>query len=142
MGLPARQRRVLDRIECSLGGSDPRLAAIYAIFAKLTGDEEMPRIEQLRHGAVALAGRVRFRLVSFLSRVFGRLIPRQRAAIFFPLALAVAVTSIVFAARSSPGSSCTPVTSLAAGSRFAAGSKYVASSKLCKRPQIYTSLGH
>jgi hypothetical protein len=136
MGLPARQRRVLDRIECGLRGSDPRLAALYAIFCRLTRDEEMPRIEQLRHRVVVMFVHLRFRLVSFLSRVLRRLIPRQRAAIFFPLALALAVTSIVFAARSSPGSRCMPVTPLAAGAR------YPSSSKLCKTSPVLTSVGH
>jgi hypothetical protein len=133
MGLPARQRRVLDRIESALRGSDPRLAALYAIFGKLTRDEEMPRIEQLRHRAVMLAWHLRYRLVRFFSRVFGRLAPRQRAAIFFPLALALAITSIVFAAILSPGPSCTPMTPLAAGA------KYMAATKLC-RPS--PALGH
>jgi hypothetical protein len=133
MGLPARQRRVLDRIESALRGSDPKLAALYAIFGRLTRDEEMPRIEQLRHRMVLLAVRLRFRLVSFVPRTARRLVPRQRAAIFFPLALAVAVTSIVFAARSSPGSGCTPGTQLAAA-------RYVTASKLCK--PMLGSVGH
>ncbi len=137
MGLPARQRRVLDRIECGLRGSDPRLAALYAIFCRLTREEEMPRIEQLRHRAVVVIVHLRFRLVSFLSRVIRRLVPRQRAAIFFPLALALAVTSIVFAARSSPGSRCTPVIPLAAGAKPIPGA-----SKLCKSSPVLTSVGH
>ena len=47
MGLPVRQRRVLERIESTLRGSDPKLAALYAIFARLNRDEEMER--QSRH---------------------------------------------------------------------------------------------
>jgi hypothetical protein len=132
MGLPARQRRVLDRIESTLRGSDPRLAALYAIFVRLTKDEEMPRIEQLRHRALLLLWRLRTGLV----RVFGRLVPRQRVALLFPMALALAVASIVFAARSGPGSSCTPVAPLAVGGKFAPRSK------LCKSPPILTSVGH
>jgi hypothetical protein len=96
----------------------------------------MPRIEELRHRAVAAIVRLRFRVVSFLSRVTRRLVPRQRAAIFFPLALALAVTSIVFAARSSPGSRCAPVTPLAAGAR------YIPGSKLCKSGPVLTPMGH
>jgi hypothetical protein len=136
MGLPARQRRVLDRIEFTLRGSDPRLAALYAIFVRLTKDEEMPRVEQLRHRALLLVWRLRTRLARFLARVFGRLVPRQRAALLFPMAVAIAVASIVFAARSSPGSACTPITPLAVGSKFAP------KSKLCKSPPIMTSVGH
>jgi hypothetical protein len=134
MGLPARQRRALDRIECGLRGSDPRLAALYAIFCRLTRDEQMPRIEELRHRAVVAIVHLRFRLSHLFRR--RRLVPRQRAAIFFPLALALAVTSIVFAARSSPGSRCTPVIPLAAGA------KYISASKLCRTGPVLTSVGH
>jgi hypothetical protein len=113
MGLPVRQRRVLDRIESALRGSDPKLAALYAIFARLTRDEEMPRVEQLRHRALlALAwlGRIP---MAITARLHFRLVPRQRAVLFFPLAVALAVASIVFAVRSSSGA-CTPVRAVAA----------------------------
>jgi hypothetical protein len=115
MGLPARQRRVLERIEGTLRGSDPKLAALYTIFSRLTRDEEMPRIEQLRHGAIIMIARLRYALRAFCGKTFGRLVPRQRAVLFFPLAIALATASIVFAARSSSGSGCTPVKSAAAG---------------------------
>jgi hypothetical protein len=109
MGLPARQRRVLDRIESALRGSDPKLAALYAIFARLTRDEEMPRAEQLRHRALmVLAWLVRMPM-AIGARLHFRLVPRQRAVLLFPLAVA----SIVFAVRSSSGA-CTPVKSVAA----------------------------
>ena len=42
MGLPASQRRILERIENALRGSDPRLAALFSIFSRLNRDEEMP----------------------------------------------------------------------------------------------------
>ena len=48
MSLPARQQRVLDRIEHSLHVCEPHLKSMFAVFTKLTGDEEMPRLEQLR----------------------------------------------------------------------------------------------
>jgi hypothetical protein len=108
MGLPARQRRVLDRIESRLRGSDPRLAALYAIFARLNRDEEMPRIEQLRNSMIVLSLRVRLALRSFFGRLFGRLVPKHRAVIFFPLALVLATVGIVFAARATSGNSCQP----------------------------------
>jgi hypothetical protein len=117
MGLPARQRRVLVRIECTLRGSDPKLAALYAIFARLNRDEEMPRIEQLLHGARALLVRLRHVLALLLTPVtwlFCRLAPRQRAVLLFPLAIAVAVTGIVFAARSGSSNNCVPVRSVSA----------------------------
>jgi hypothetical protein len=117
---------MLDRIESALRGSDPRLAALYAIFARLTKDEEMPRIEQLRHSAVRLLVRMRVRTGIIASATLGRLVPRPRVVLFFPLALALATVSIVFAARSSGGPRCSPVTPLAAGAKPAP------QSKLCK----------
>jgi hypothetical protein len=138
MGLPVRQRRVLERIESALRGSDPKLAALYAIFARLTRDEEMPRVEQLRHRALFMLVRVRLALTAFRRRLHFRLMPRQRAVLFFPLAVALAVTSIVFAARSSSGS-CTPVKSVAAAKPVAKNDKTVAKSKLC-RPTVVNGL--
>jgi hypothetical protein len=128
MGLPVRQRRVLERIESALRGSDPKLAALYAIFARLTRDEEMPRAEQLRHRALLALAQLRLALAAIGRRLHIRLAPRQRIVLFFPLALALAVTSIVFAARSSSGM-CTPVKSVAA-------TKTVAKTNLCKTPTV------
>ena len=54
MGLPASQRRILERIENALRGSDPRLAALFSIFTRLNRDEEMPRIEQVRARAAII----------------------------------------------------------------------------------------
>jgi hypothetical protein len=47
MGLPAGQQRALDTIEEALGTAEPRLAAMYAIFTRLTGNEARPHREQL-----------------------------------------------------------------------------------------------
>jgi hypothetical protein len=128
MGLPVRQRKMLERIEGALRGSDPKLAALYAIFARLTQGEEMPRAEQLRHRVLLVLARVRQVPVATGGRLHFRLLPRQRAVLFFPLAIALAVTSIIFAARSSSGT-CTPVKSVAA-------TKTVAKSKLCPAPLL------
>ena len=128
MGLPVRQRRVLERIDGALRGSDPKLAALYAIFARLTRDEDMPRAEQLRHRALLVFARLRLVLAAIGRRLHIRLAPRQRIVLLFPLAIALAVTSIVFAARSSSGM-CTPVKSVAA-------TKTVAKTKLCKAPTV------
>jgi hypothetical protein len=140
MGLPVRQRRVLERIECTLRGTDPKLAALYAIFARLNRDEEMPRIEQLRHGLLAVLVRLRHVAAILLFPItwlFFRLAPRQRAALLFPVAIAVVVTSIVFAARSGSSNDCTPVRSVSA-------SKSVSkSTKLCRPGPAYTGYyGH
>jgi hypothetical protein len=130
MGLPARQRRVLDKIETALRGSDPTLAALYSMFARLTADEEIPRLEQLRRSARLLLSNGLSGLGHFLSRLFGRLAlaPRQRAAVFLPLALAMTVTVVVFAVRLSPAPRCTPVATTANGSRNSA------TSDLCQSP--------
>ncbi len=47
MSLPACQERILSRIESSLRTCEPRLASRFAIFARLTRDEELPRREQI-----------------------------------------------------------------------------------------------
>ena len=64
MGLPARQRKRLEHIEDRLRSSDPRLAAMFAIFGRLTQDEDMPRMEELRHRAAVLTLRVRLWLAA------------------------------------------------------------------------------
>ena len=48
MSLPASQQRVLNRIDRMLRDSDPRLVALFSIFTRLTWEEEMPRIEEVR----------------------------------------------------------------------------------------------
>ena len=132
MGLPVRQRMVLDRMDRTLRGTDPRLAALYAIFCKLTRDEDMPRFEQLRHGLSAKLGWLR-RALAFIARPLHiRFRRRQRIVLFYPLAIALAVGSIVLAVRSSPTRSCLPV-------RAAAATKNIAKSSLC-RPQDYLPL--
>jgi hypothetical protein len=131
MGLPTRQRRVLDHIDRALRGSDPRLSALYAIFGRLTREEPMPRFEQLRTGLM-----VRLALIgAFLAAIGARLHfrprlrmrPRQRAILLYPLAIALAVGSIVLAARSSSDKDCLPV-------RAVAAAKNVAKSSLCQSP--------
>jgi hypothetical protein len=153
MGLPARQRRVLDSIERALRGSDPRLAALYAIFDKLTREEPMPRFEQLRSGVLtrlAMLGAILAVIASHLHIRVGvrrrvhagrrvqtrrrarvprllQLRPRQRAILLYPLAIAVAIGSILLAARSGPDRSCLPV-------RAVAAAKNVTRSSLCQPP--------
>ncbi len=123
MGLPARQRRVLERIESTLRGSDPRLAALYAIFSRLTRDEEMPRIEQVRYGVRRAVARVGQISATIRARTRLRLLPRQPAVLFFPLVLVVAVVSIVLIARSGPGCQ---------SARQIAGTHTVAKTSMCR----------
>jgi hypothetical protein len=47
MSLPTRQQRVLDQIEKSFQVRDPRLAALFAMFARLTSHEAMPALESV-----------------------------------------------------------------------------------------------
>lgn len=47
MTIAARQRRVLWEIERMLARTDPRLAAKFGMFSRLSSGEQIPRIEQL-----------------------------------------------------------------------------------------------
>jgi hypothetical protein len=107
MGLPARQRRILERIEGALRGSDPRLAALFSIFSRLNRDEEMPRIEQVRARAAIVMARVGYRLAAF-ARWFGAPArAKLRAALFFPVALAIVASAIVVGAGFPSANRCT-----------------------------------
>jgi hypothetical protein len=98
MGLPASQRRILERIENALRGSDPRLAALFSIFSRLNRDEEMPGIEQIRARAALLFARLRYRAVRF-GRWFGAPArARLRTALFFPVALAIVASAVLVGA--------------------------------------------
>jgi hypothetical protein len=133
MGLPARQSRMLERIEDALRGSDPKLAALYAIFARLNRDEEMPRREQLKRTARTASARLRSAPATLFSGHHIRLLPRQRAILFLPLALMFAVASIVYAAKSSSGTTC-PLRPVASVS-----TQINAKSKLCRPPATMLS---
>jgi hypothetical protein len=50
MSLPARQQRVLDRIEHSLHAYDPGLRSMFAIFTKLSREEKCSRWRNLNPG--------------------------------------------------------------------------------------------
>ena len=56
MSLSARQERDLGRIEHSLQAGEPRLTSMFAIFTKLTREEEMPRLEELGSRWLVLRG--------------------------------------------------------------------------------------
>jgi hypothetical protein len=131
---------MLERIESALRGSDPKLAALYAIFARLNRDEEMPRIEQLRHSALVVLGRVRRAPAALCAKLHIRLIPRQRAVLFFPLALLLAVASIVYAAKSSSGDVCTPVRQVASTHATGSSKPTASKGKLCRQPATLTPL--
>ncbi|HEY1345884.1 MAG TPA: hypothetical protein VGF54_12910 [Streptosporangiaceae bacterium] len=79
MSLPACQERILSGIENALRACEPRLASRFAIFTRLTRDEEIPGTEQLvpqtwLRRALTNAGRA-FRFL------FPRPLPRGRTAV-------------------------------------------------------------
>ena len=49
MTLPACQQRALDAMESALEASEPRMKAMFAIFTRLTKDEEPTGAERLPH---------------------------------------------------------------------------------------------
>jgi hypothetical protein len=49
MSLPAREQRALDAIEHALAASEPRMKAMFAMFAKLTRGEAPISPENLSH---------------------------------------------------------------------------------------------
>jgi hypothetical protein len=112
VSLPARERKVLERIEIKLRGSDPRLAAMFTIFSRLAHEEEMPRIEQLRHRAAMLLAMVRPRLAA-VGRRRARIGPRHQMAVFFPLALVLMTAAIVLVARFGGTGRCAVVSTVA-----------------------------
>ena len=94
MSLPASQRRILDRIDRTLRDSDPRLAALFSIFTRLTWDEEIPRIEEVRARLARFGGWIARR-----TRAGPRRIPRPsdrvKAILFFPAALAAVACALL-----------------------------------------------
>ena len=79
MGLPAVQQRVLDRIEGTLKASEPHLAAMFAIFARLSAGEPIRR--------ESLAARRR--------RWFLRPGAALSALVLVPVMLAVIITGVL-----------------------------------------------
>lgn len=48
MSLPACEERILHHMETALRAHEPRLAAMFGVFSRLTRDEQMPGIERLQ----------------------------------------------------------------------------------------------
>jgi hypothetical protein len=65
MSLPAVQQRTLDVIADGLRRSEPKLAAMYAIFTRLCSSEALPGREQL----TASGGRLTWRSALFASHI-------------------------------------------------------------------------
>ena len=79
MGLPAVQQRVLDRMESTLKASEPHLAAMFAIFTRLSSGEPIRR--------EALAARRR--------RWWLRSGPALSALVLVPVMLALIITGVL-----------------------------------------------
>ncbi|HEY5352567.1 MAG TPA: hypothetical protein VIK57_08935 [Streptosporangiaceae bacterium] len=88
------QRRMLNRIDRTLRDSDPRLAAIFSIFTRLTWDEEMPRIEEVRARLARFGGWISRRTEPVRRRV-PRPSDRMKAILFFPAALAAVACALL-----------------------------------------------
>ena len=57
MGLPLRERRKLRKIERALARTEPRLTAMFSMFACLNRVEAMPRRERVRNRVIRRAAR-------------------------------------------------------------------------------------
>jgi hypothetical protein len=78
MCLPVAQQRILHGMERQLSSSDPRLASLFGTFTRLTRDEDVPSLEELRAGPVA----------RFLRSA------RLKTILFFPIALAAMACAV------------------------------------------------
>jgi hypothetical protein len=134
MGLPASQRRILEKIENALRGSDPRLTSLFAIFSRLTRDEEMPRVEQLRAHAELLGIRLQNRLAAVSHGLRTMPPARHRAVLFLPLALLVVASTFIMAAALPSSSKCAPV--VAAAGVAASAARHHADGKKCAPPVV------
>lgn len=138
MSLPTRQQRILDRIEHLLRDSDPRLTSLFAIFSRLTREEEMPRVEELKARFTRLGGWLSRRATP-VRRHIPRPSARLRAILFFPAALA-AMTCALLIGAGLPGANaaqrCAPTGK-------AATTEFVVKARQCRLPLIRTPiLGH
>jgi hypothetical protein len=107
MSLPTSQQRVLERIENRLRDSDPRLTALFVIFTRLTRDEEMPGVEELRARLVRLRAWASWHTAP-IRRVARRRSERIRAIVFFPVALAAMACALLIGAGPPSGQRCGP----------------------------------
>jgi hypothetical protein len=94
VSLPVSQQRVLAGIENALEGGEPRLGSMFAIFTRLTRDEEVPRTEALPEETFP-----------WLS---GRLTATWRAVIAVPVILGLVTLFVLTAISSSAPQGCRP----------------------------------
>src|SRR5215470_1466643 len=110
MGLPTWQQRMLESIEGKLTESDPRLASLFSIFARLTRAEMMPRLETLTvRPVIDLFSRLAF----WFRQLMRRPAARVRALVLLPAALTAMACALTLAfsfnnsQRTPPGASTT-----------------------------------
>jgi hypothetical protein len=94
VSLPASQQRMLDRIDLMLRDSDPRLAALFSIFTRLTWGEEMPGIEVIRARLARFGGWIARRTEPVRRRI-PHPSDRVKAVVFFPVALAAVACALL-----------------------------------------------
>lgn len=105
MSLPDAQQRILDGIADGLRRTEPKLAAMYAIFTRLCGGDGPPIREQLtRRRAWPL-------FAAFVAVVTGRLTERGRRArravlIASQIAIAIVVLSLLASMSWRPSTGC------------------------------------
>jgi hypothetical protein len=111
MSLPARQQRILDGIGDTLRISEPRLAAMFAIFTRLHRNEPEPSRERLARPMratwlAALTGRLPDWPASGLRRNWRRMLVLSQVAVAIIVLLLVAGLT----AHDPPGCGSTRVT--------------------------------
>jgi hypothetical protein len=94
VSLPASQQRTLNRIDRMLRDSDPRLVALFSIFTRLTWEEEIPRIEEIRARLARFGGWLARRTRPVRRRV-PRPSTRVKAILLFPAALAAVACALL-----------------------------------------------
>lgn len=94
MSLPAVQERILQKIEGRLRDSDPRLSSLFVIFGRLTRDEAMPRMEEVKPRPIA--DRL-LPAVTIARRVYRRPAARVQALLLLPAALAAMICALAIA---------------------------------------------
>ena len=105
MTLPAGQQRVLDGIAGTLQARDPRLASLFSIFTRLTGQEPMPRAEELpARRRPALPARPGRRVL----RRSGRSAARLRAIVIVPVVLTAIACVLLLGSLAGSQRTCGP----------------------------------
>jgi hypothetical protein len=94
MSLPGMQQRILVKIEGRLRDSDPQLSSRFVIFGRLTRDEAMPWLEQIKPRPIA--DRL-LPVVTVARRVSRRPAARVRALLLLPAALTAMLCAVAIA---------------------------------------------